>query len=875
MPEKLPLSDRLYRALLRLFPAEFRGDFGDEMTADFRDHREDLRRARGGGALALLWIRTVADMLARAPREQADLLAADLRFALRMMRRYATSTAVIVLLLSIGIGANAAVFGFADLLVLRPLPVADAREVVRIFDGPAQTVSHPDFIDLRDGAQAFAGIAAHSFAMVSVDAGAGAAPLAGEIVSGNYFDVLAVQPALGRLLRPDDDLVVGAHPVVVISHGLWRQRFGGAPSVIGQVIRLNGHAFEVVGVAPEGFSGSYTAFASRFWAPVAMFKQVRPRDLELRMRGWGWLSMTARLRPGHSLDRANADLARMTAELDRRYPQGQPRKLVTVPASGVPEGMRAPVQMVVTFAMAIAVLVLVVTCANVAGVLQSRAMARVHETSIRYALGASRFRVLRQWLTESLCLAGAGAAGGLAAGQWMQSGLMAMVPQVGPADPTFPTTLDARVVVFTIGLALVAGLLFGLLPAWRSASRGEAALRESAATVTGSRSGTKTMRALIALQVAICLCLLVTAGLLTRSLRNVRAFDTGFDTAGLVLARFDPRRHGYDRHRAQALFDRLATRLGSYPEFSAISRAVVVPLGGDRERQGYVIPGHRGPDGAAAILIDTNAVSAGYFRTIGIPIVRGRDFSASDMDTARRAVIVNETMANRFWAGTNAVGQIFRPAGRDGRPVEVIGVAKDIKYYSLNEAPRPYVYLAGSATTGIIHLRVAGPADRYVDVLKRELTAIDPGVALDEVMTFEQLREQPLALRNAMAVIATAFGGIALLLTVVGIYGTMTNAVSQRTREIGVRMAFGAGTLDVFRLIVRDGLLPVAIGIAGGLALAAAVARLVTSELFGVSPGDPLTHMLAVAALVAAAFAALSVPATRAARVDPVKVLRT
>jgi macrolide transport system ATP-binding/permease protein len=825
-----------------------------------------------------LWIRTIADLLRRAPREQADTFAADLRFAVRMMRRYATSTAVIVILVAVGIGANAAVFGFADLLMLRPLPVPNAREVVRVFDTRAQTLSHPDFSDLRDRAEAFAAIAAHTFVTVSVESGGAATPLTGEIVSGNYFDVLGISPAVGRLLQPQDDSVVGAHPVVVISHGLWRERFGGAPNVVGQITRLNGHPFDIVGVAPESFTGSYTAFGSRFWAPIAMYKQVRPRELSLTMRGWGWLYLTGRLKPAQSIDQANADLARMAAEIDRLHPDPQPRSYSAVPASGIPEGMRESVELVLTFATTIAGLVLIVTCANVAGVLQSRAMARVHETSIRYALGASRLRVVRQWLTESLCLALLGAAGGLVAGHWMQSALMTMLPAVGPADPTLPTTFDLRVVLFTIAVAVVAGLLFGLLPAWRSASRGEAALRESAATVTGSRSGARTMRALITLQVAVCLCLLVLAGLLTRSLRNVRAFDPGFETSGLVLAQFDPQRHGYDRMRATVLFDQLASRLRHYPDVRGISRAAVVPLGGERERLGYVLAGHLGPDGSRSIGIDTNAVGRGYFAAMGVPIVRGRDFTDSDTPAARRAAIINEVMARRFWPDRDPVGQVFNMAGKIAIPVEVVGVARDLKYYSLNEAPRPYIYISAEQTgvpAGTIHVRVSGPADRYLNILKQEIAAIDRTVALDQVITFEQLREQPLALRGAMAALATAFGGIALLLTVVGIYGTMTNAVSQRTREIGVRMAFGAANADVYRLIVRDGLLPVTLGVVAGLALAAGVARLVTSELFGVAPTDPLTHLVAVTALATAAVAALSVPAMRATRVDPVSVLRS
>jgi putative ABC transport system permease protein len=458
----------------------------------------------------------------------------------------------------------------------------------------------------------------------------------------------------------------------------------------------------------------------------------------------------------------------------------------------------------------------------------------------------------------------------------MQAALVAMLPGGTPADPVVATTFDPRVVAFTIALALVAGLLFGLLPAWRSASRGEAALREFGAALTAGRSGTRTMRALVTIQVAVCLCLLVIAGLLTRSVRNASAFDPGFETSGLVLAEFDPGRHGYDMDRARALFEQLSARLRRYPEVRGISRAIVVPLGGGEERLGYVIPGHRGRNDAPFIGIDTNVVTRDYFTTMGIPVVQGRAFTEADAGAPRGVAVVNETMARRYWGHANPVGQMFATAGRDGQPLEIVGVVKDIKHYSLSEEPRPYVYQLAERTApaGIIHVRVSGDAGPFVGILSRELAAIDPTIALDQVLTFEQLRRQPLALRYAMATLATTSGGLALLLTVVGIYGTMSNAVGHRAREIGVRMAFGAAKADVIRLVLRDGLLPVGAGIAAGLALGAWVGRLVASELFGVAPGDPGTHAAAIAAVLVAAVIALGFPARRATKVDPSEVLR-
>lgn len=472
------------------------------MAEDFKDQRREAYEDRGRTGVIRLWARTVVDFMRRAPREQADVVGADVRYALRMMRRYALSTAVIVVLLALGIGANIAVFRFADPMLRRPLPVPDGRSVVRIIDaadGPQ--VSHPIFLDLAKRARAFSGIAAHQYTTVSLGLGEEARAISGEVVSGNYFEVLRIRPALGRLLQPEDDETVGAHPVVVISDGFWREQFGPAPDAIGKIIYLNGYPQEVIGVAPAGFSGSYTAFASRFWAPIAMYRQVRPQNIDLTRRGWSWLSLTARLVPGVDVMRADGDLQRVAAELDREFPNpDSSRKFSTLRASGLPEGMRRSAASAVTFASVIAALVLLVTCANIAGVLQSRAAARLRDMTIRYALGASRLRVIRQALTESICLALVGGLAALAVSRWMQAGLVSLVRTAVPQDLTAAPALDLRILLFTALIALTAGVLFGLVPAWRSAARGEATLREASTTLAGSRSGARSVRVLVAIQ---------------------------------------------------------------------------------------------------------------------------------------------------------------------------------------------------------------------------------------------------------------------------------------------------------------------------------------------------------------------------------------
>ena len=785
-----------------------------------------------------------------------------------------------MLLLAIGIGANVAVFGFAEPLLRRPLPVPAGHELVRVVttgqDGD-ERFSHAFFLDIQQRSRTLAGVAAHAYTTVSFGRGDTGRSLTGEVVSGNYFDVLGVRPALGRMLQPADDEVVGGSPVIVISHGTWVDQFARAPDVVGRTAHINGSPFQIIGVTPEGFTGSYTAYASRFWAPITMYQQARPQNLPLTRRGWSWLLITARLRTDVDRRAATEDVERVAAEIRREYPKTlDESQHAVIPALGLPENARESASMVIRFAAAISALLLLVTCANVGGVLQSRAAARVRETAIRYAVGATRFRVVRQWLTESIVLAIMGAAGALVLARWMHEGLIALMGTANPMELTRPDIVDLRVVGFTVLLAVTTGLLFGLLPAWRSAARGERALREHAHSMAGSRWGTRSTRLLVAIQVAVSLALMVTAGLLTRSLRNATTFDPGFETPGLVLAQIDLRRHGYDPARARAFNDQLLPRLRALSDVRAVSRAGVVPLGGEVERLGFRIPGYQTPDGKTIVLIDVNPVGADYFETMGIRVVKGRGFQGTDTPESAPVVVINETMAKRFWPAEDPVGKSIALAGREGM-LRIVGVVRDIKYYSLDEQPRSYVYAFADqiqAGAPILHVRAAGATGPAIAAVKREVAVLDPGIVVDQVVTFEELRQQPLALRRAMMVMANTFGALALVLTLVGIYGTMANAVGQRTREIGVRMAFGASVGQVFGLVLRDGLKPVIIGLVLGIGAATLLSRLVASELFGVGQGDPFTYTIVAMGVALSAAAALSLPALRATRVDPVTTLR-
>ncbi len=879
-----PFADRLYRALLRLFPSAFRGDFGPEMEAVFRDEREEARR-QGLAGLVRLWGRTVAGVFRVAPREHWDILRRDTGYALRTLRRNPVFATVAVLTLSIGIGANAAVFSVIDALLLRPLPVPDAGRVVRVYgqykDHRFDVVSYPNFADLRDRSAAFLQLTVHRNVDVSLGAGEDSQPepLGGELVGGNYFTTLNAPSAAGRPILPDDDRVEGARAVAVISHRLWVRRFGAAPGTVGRTIRLNGAPFEVVGVMPPSFLGSFPAMPVDVWVPLSMHDALRHTGLSRERRGWGWLWMTGRLKPGVSIAQAAARLDTITQRLDAEHPRMNDGFGVGLyRASALPEETRESATRLLGFSMAVVILALLVACANIAGVMQARLAARRLELAIRQSLGASRLRLARQWLTESLVLAAIGGAAGLALARWTFGALEAALPPAGPFGGVVPAlALDARVVAFSVALVALTAVLFGLLPAWRAGRLDLApAIGEGSARLAGGRRQTRARRALVVLQVAACLVLLVVSGLLVRSVRRAAAFDVGFDTRHLALVSIDLKRFGYPPDRVRRFYDDLASRVRALPGVEAVTTGFVVPLGDDRERITFRVDGATPPGDPDGFHFDYNLVGAGYFRTLGIPIVEGRGFDARDeAPGAAPVAVVNETLARRLWPGGDALGHTLQPTG--GPPsARIVGVARDIKYYTLGEEPRPYVYApaapfgAGALT---VHVRTAGDPAPLLPALRAAAVALDGNVT-PAATTYDAFRSGPLFPSRAMAAVAGAFGLLVLVLAAVGLYGTLAAGVAERTHEIGVRLAFGASPGRVFTAVVGQAAGLAVAGLALGFAGARAASGALASQLLGVAPADPLTYALVGAFLLAVTILAAWVPARRAARVDPVVALR-
>jgi predicted permease len=799
----------------------------------------------------------------------------DLRYAIRLSLRRPTLAIVTILTLAIGVGGNTAIFSFVNAALLRPLSVPEPERVVRVFGAtdvrPFDTLSYPNAVDFASRSTALESLAVHQQSFVASGLGDATESAAIELVSGNYFSTLGVSAALGRVVQPQDDQLNAGAQVAVLSDRWWRTRFGSSPAVVGSPVHLNGTAFIVIGVAPASFRGSYEALGTDMWVPLMTYGSVRPRGIDITRRGWGWLYATGRLKDGVSIGQARAELTRIASALEREYPrQNEGLKINIVRALAIPEGMAPTLQRVLTFALIVVALALAGACANIANAQMAAVIARHREIAVRQAMGATRLRVLRQWLTENALLAAVSAVAGLLVAVWVRDAIVMLRPPL-PDLQNFDPNLgyDWRVLGFTALVAMLATGLFGALPAWR-ATRIDVAtpLKEDGLTATRRTRRALGQGALVITQVAVSLGLLVAGGLLVRSVAAMSALDLGFDTSNLVIARSDQSGLQYAPDRVRAYYRETAERIRALPGVNQVTFAAVVPLGESRESRGVAIDGYNRPDGKRFTSIATNVVAANYFDVMGIRIVRGRGFAPADGDDrAAPVAIVNETMARRFWRDGNPIGRHINLG--DG-PVEVVGIAKDMAYYAVGEPSIPYFYVPfGRTTMDSLAFHVRGSGDvALTQALRRELRVTDPRIRVPLVMSYEQLRQIPLYPIRAMATISSAFGVMTLLLTIVGLYGVVMYAVSQRTREFAVRVALGARPGDIMRGVLSGALRMMACGVVLGVAVAAMLAQLLQGFLFGVSRFDPLTFGFWTATLVAVALVAAYLPARKATKID-------
>lgn len=802
----------------------------------------------------------------------------DLRHAVRLLARSPGFTAVAVLTLAVGLGANATVLSWIRGLLLEPLPGVPRQEELLVVSGASRTGDHrslsiPDARSL-DEDQDLARVIAFEVTPMSLTAGESPERVWGSIVTGNFFDVLGVRAALGRTFRPEEDTTPKTHPVAVLSHRFWQDRFGGDPGIVGKTVLLNRLPFTVVGVAPPGFQGAQVGLRPDLWVPLAMQELVVPGGSWIDQRGSRWLNGLARLRPGATPEQAGAAIQAVSARLGQDWPDtndGVTYRLFRFwnDPDG-PSGFMMPVMAVLG---AMAALVLLLACANVANLLLVRALGRRREIAVRSALGAGRGRLWGQLFAEGLVLAlPAGLLGVLLALAGVRL-LAAFIPPLDmPVAPAF--RLDAQVLAFTAALTVMTGLLFGLAPAAQAApSRLAAVLRDESASTLGGRKG-RARSVLVAAQVALSCLLLVAAGLFLRSLGRGGEIDTGFATRNALLASMDLFPVGYDEARGRVFYRQALERLARLPGVESATVAALLPLGFSSNSTNLGIDGYE-PAPKEEVVVDFNNVGPGYFGTMGIPLVAGRDFDLRDDEGAAPAMVVNETMARRYWPGRHALGGRVRCYGKD---FTVVGIAKDGKYQRLGEPPRPFFYvpiLQLYRSRSVIHLRTAGDPLKLAPALRAEVRRLDPDLPLSAVKSMRQHLRLSLFNQRLAASFLGAFGLLALVLATVGLYSVIRYAVSQRTRELGVRMALGAQPGDVAKMVLKEGMTLALAGLAIGLAAAFAVTRFLEGQLLGVSATDPLVFV-GVALLLAGVCALASwLPARRAAAVDPMAALRS
>lgn len=803
-----------------------------------------------------------------------------LRTAWRSLGRNPVFTAVAIAVLGLGIGANSAIFTLVNAVLFRPSQVQEPGELVDIYssedDSEFSTSSYPDYLDLRDRSTQFAGVLHYRLNTLLLTGDGGSQQLWTEIVSGNYFHVLGVPPAVGRLFEADRDDIRGAPLAVVLSHRFWQRQFGGDPGAVGRTLRLNGQAFAIVGVAAPEFTGMVRGIVPAIWVTVASTERTNGHAGVILDRGnrGGWNK--ARLRPGATLARAATELTTISRDLAAAWPTTNAGlRFTLVPSSTVlvhpsVDGMLTAGGVVL---LVVPGLVLLIACTNLVTLVLARAEGRRREVAVRLALGATRGQLVRQLLTEQMVLAVMGGAVGLALSAWLVQLLMAFRPPL-PIPPSLDLSLDARVVGFTFLLTALAGLGIGLAPALRG-SRVDlvADLRDG---VAGGLRGNRVRRLLVAGQLALSMLLLVAAGLLVRGIGSAATIDRGFDGAHTAVVGFDLGQSGVDAARGDAFYRRLEERTRQLPGVEAVAWTHELPLSLNYQSAEIVAEGQRRSATAEGWPMAVTWVSPEYFDAIGTPLRRGRVFAESDRPASPRVAIVSETAAARLWPGSDPLG---RRILRQGSPevFEVIGVAADSKVMTLGEEPRPKVYFATTQTyRSDLYLlaRVAGDPTMLLPRLRDLVDSIDPAISFNDLTTVSAQVTIALFPVRFTAGLLSVLGVAGMLIAMIGLYGVIAEGVARRSRELGIRMALGAEGSRVAGMVLREALVLAGLGAAAGLVLALLATRILTAWLYGISATDPVTFLIVPAGFAVVASLAAWLPARRATRVDPVVALR-
>ena len=805
----------------------------------------------------------------------------DLRYARRLLTKSPAFTAIAVLTLGLGIGLNTAVFSVIDALLLRPLPgVRESSEIVQVYrTWPGIEYASSSPMNLRDlqerSRSVFTDVAAWSFESMNVSTGGQTQRVFGQLVSANYFNVLGATAIRGRTFVAEEDRTPNAHPVVVVSHAAWQGMFGGDPQIVGRSIVLNGAPYTIVGVTGPDFRGVLSIVTPTIWVPLMQVGQIKPGAASsLTTRGNQFMNLVGRLQPGMTVANASMQMQGVLRGLEQDYPdeyRGSTFTLVAQSDAGIHPMFRNAQVGLSTIVMVVVVMLLLIACVNVANLFLARARDRWREMAVRLSLGARRAVIIRQLLTESLLFALVSGAVGLLIAWWAM-GLLNRIQLPFDAAINADLRLSLPVLVFTILATIATGVLFGLAPALQATRPALIPALKGEAPSGESRS--RASRALVVVQMALSMVLLVSAGLFLRNLSAATTVDKGFTGGNILLAELEPGLQGYDRGRAWQFFATLEQRLALSPEVEAVSWARTLPLGLSNSQSGVQISGYT-PSEEEQMSIDNSAVSPSYFEVMGIRIVEGRAFTARDDSSAQPVLMVNQRFAERFWPGQEAVGKIVRTRGEDRL---VVGVVPTGKYSSLGEAPRAFMYFPQAqewSSSMILQMRTKGDPGALVPLLRSEVAALDPTLPVANIRTLDSHLGIALMPARLAGGSLAVFGLLGLLLASVGIYGVTSYSVSQRTREIGIRMAIGAARGEVVGLVMRQGLTMVGLGAGIGLALAFGAAQLIRGLLYGGNALDPLTFIGVPVVLAGIAALAIWIPARRAASVDPVLAIRS
>jgi macrolide transport system ATP-binding/permease protein len=806
----------------------------------------------------------------------------DFRYAIRQLRHSPGFSALAVLCLTLAIGANAAVFSWLEGILFRPYPAVAHQERLYAVASTVQgenspdLISWPDFLDLQHNCTLCEDAFVSKITRSTLNIGDHAEVSTGSIVSANYFDAIGVPPIFGRGFEPGEDVGNDSHPVVVISYQFWQSRFNGDSQIIGKIQRLNNVPHTIVGVAPEGFYGTFVGVAMQFWVPASMQETFDSGGSKLEDRGARWVESYVRLKPGVTRAQAQEQISVISGQLQRSYPAfNRGRSIGLWALWQTPFNHAGELLPTLEVMVAVVALVLLIACANVGNLLLVRSFVRRHEMSVRLAIGASRGRLLRQLLTEGLVLSALGTSGGFLMAYWCRHLLVMLLPMRGGRALFLPGAIDGRVMAMGAGICLLVTLISGLVPALQTRDVDLAgSMKAESCAVVGAKTSGSIRSGLVVLQVCLSFILLVAAALLLESLHRVRTSSPGFSTTSVAVTGVSVVAAGYDVPRAKAFQNELIDRLENVPGIESAAFAAVTPLGYAAYPSSPVAMDAYQPSPNERTEVEYNQVGPGYLATLGIPLLSGREFARSDDENAPMVAIVNRAMVKRYWSGQYPIGQRLQVKGRWAR---IVGVAADSKYESMSETPRPFFYVPlrqDFVRQPALNIRTTQSLQSTLAAVLREVHAIDENLALYEMITLQEQVNRATSPQFVALTLISTLGGLALLLAAVGLYGVMSYTVAQSTRELGLRMALGADATNLVRFVISRGLRLTAGGVVFGTAVALAVTRWLGQLLYNVSPHDPVVFGLALAVMLTTAIIACLLPAWRASRTDPARVLR-